>query len=112
MSTYVTAITAQPGWSSNLEALSTGAPQGFLNESEGPGGFLVETAFTETTPAWFTELPTEVQNYWVSIETEVSSIVDEVLTASPTGGAVKNTGGTVKAVGFVAAGLLGVAAWL
>ena len=84
--------------------LATAVPtslQGLL--STNPGLFYTQLATQTAAPAWYTALPSDVQNYLSSVaNAEVSIVQSDLKAAAPTHGAMK-VAGAALAVG--AAGL-------
>ncbi|KAF2093178.1 hypothetical protein NA57DRAFT_61698 [Rhizodiscina lignyota] len=111
LSTWATSVTAQPEYSAFLSALSTAVPKSEFEELTATNvdiGVLSSLATAESTPTWWTKLPTSVQQYYTSLHAEELSIYTKDLSgpAAPTALPV------LKAAGVAAAGALAGAALL
>ncbi|KAK4965248.1 hypothetical protein LTR66_012157 [Elasticomyces elasticus] len=81
LSAYLTSVTAQPQYTSNVAALSSALPSSVANDYDA----LTALATVTSAPAWFTAMPTEVQNYWVSVGNAEVDIVASAVRSSAGG---------------------------
>ncbi|KAI9813045.1 MAG: hypothetical protein M1827_004265 [Pycnora praestabilis] len=103
LSTYLTHVAAQPAATTVAEEIATSVPTSVLAAIEEGDFSITGTA----TPTWFTALPTDAQNWVLSVASaEVAIVTKDVQGA----GAMPT--GAVKVAGVAVAGVLGVAAML
>ncbi|KAF2259915.1 hypothetical protein CC78DRAFT_620663 [Lojkania enalia] len=108
VSTYLTSVTAQPEYTSYVNALS----EFVATRSDAPDVDVIMATTTTTTytsvPAWFQALPSDVKDYIEEVQDEQFAIVESVVNdsgAMPTG-AAKVVGGVVAAAAAAGAALM------
>ncbi|KAK3170660.1 hypothetical protein OEA41_002742 [Lepraria neglecta] len=105
LSSYLNALTTDPGYTAAVAAFATAVPSDVLSEIEdNPDGYF-QSAFTATAlPTWFTALPSSAQSFFSSVgAAEISIVSKDVKGPAPTnavkvGGAVLAAGGAVLAL--------------
>jgi len=105
LSTFLTSLTADPAYASQTSVLYEALPSSLRADISSDVNNAVEQLATQTVaPSWFSALPTENSDYWVSVANQEIAIATKAIQ----GGAARPTG-YLKAAGVVAAGAVGVA---
>ncbi|KAK3079332.1 hypothetical protein LTS18_005126 [Coniosporium uncinatum] len=105
LSTFLTSLTADPAYASQTSVLYEALPSSLRADIDSDVNNAVEQLATQTAaPSWFSALPTENSNYWVSVANEEIAIATKAIE-----GVAARPTGYLKAAGVVAAGAVGVA---